>query len=194
MLISPSRLSVWEPCLLILAHRHQPSCPSPPVLPFLPMAASNTRYYAGISLVLKVTGAWPWGREGSKSVPRLTKSLTAQGIFYGQMPCTWQTQRMTNSSLNSFWYLYILGNALPLQENFGEGSMCQETLHGGLRQELDGSGHMTETAQEKGGVFHAVVADGIYLHYEHVFGYHLSRRKLECRPDSWTPSCVGDRN
>lgn len=94
----------------------------------------------------------------------------------------------THSMLNLLTYLYILGDALPLQKNFSEGSMCQQTLHGGLHEELNSFGHMSKTAQEKRGIFYSVVADGIDLHYKHVFGHHLRRKEsVAVRPHSWTP-------
>lgn len=55
--------------------------------------------------------------------------------------------------------------------------MCQQTLRGGLHEELDRLGHLSEAAQQERGVFYSVVADGVYLHYEHVFGHDLGREE-----------------
>jgi hypothetical protein len=56
--------------------------------------------------------------------------------------------------------------------------MCQKALHGGLHKELDSFGHVSKTVEEKRGVFRSVVADGIHLHYKHVFGHNLGRKQF----------------
>lgn len=72
-------------------------------------------------------------------------------------------------------HLYLLADVLPLQKELREGLMCQETLCGGLHQQLDGTGDAGQGGEEKRGVFQPVVADSIYLQSNHVFGHHLSR-------------------
>lgn len=47
-----------------------------------------------------------------------------------------------------------------------------------MHKKLDSFGHVSKTAQEKRGIFHSVVADGIYLHYKHVFGHNLGRKRV----------------
>lgn len=72
-------------------------------------------------------------------------------------------------------HLYLLADALSLQEKFREGSMCQEALRGGLYQQLDGTGDAGQGGEEKRGILQTVVADGIYLQGNHVFSHHLKR-------------------
>lgn len=81
------------------------------------------------------------------------------------------------SAVSPLWkHLYLLADALPLQEKFREGSMCQEALRGGLHQQLNGTGDAGQGGEEKRSILQPVVADGIYLQGNHVFGHHLSRR------------------
>jgi hypothetical protein len=37
---------------------------------------------------------------------------------------------------------------------------------------------VSKTVEEKRGVFRSVVADGIHLHYKHVFGHNLGRKQF----------------